>query len=245
MRSRGRSTSARASAIRCCSPSDVSFGYLVRSVGQPERPDQVVDQGTALSEHAGHPGGILHVLLRGELLHQTETLRHHRDVRPTRRRRPPACRRSPSSGDSQPAATFNRVVLPDPERPTRPTTSPARAARLTLGARARPRRPSPYVLSTSDQPHDRLLVEPPGRAVGIRPPQLRRRRDVRRMCRIVRRPRGRDRVPARTVRRPPPSPPGRASPTGTSLLQRRAPAPGPAPLRSTRHRAPRWARPRR
>ena len=33
----------------------------------------------------------------------------------------------PLSGDSQPAATFNRVVLPDPERPTSPTTSPARA----------------------------------------------------------------------------------------------------------------------
>ncbi len=38
------------------------------------------------------------------------------------------------------------------------------------------------------QPHDGLVVEPPDRAVRIRPPQLRCRRDVRRMRRIMGRP---------------------------------------------------------
>ena len=40
-------------------------------------------------------------------------------------------RTSPDVGRSHPAITFSRVVLPEPDRPTRPTSSPGLASKLT------------------------------------------------------------------------------------------------------------------
>ena len=117
----------------------------------------------------------------------------------------------PVSGDSQPAASSTASSSRSPNGPSARRPHPRAPSRLTLPEHVHGLVALAVRLVDVQQPHDRLVVEPPGRAVGVRPPQLRRRRDMRWMRRIVGRPRTRP-FPARTVRRPPPSPPGRASP---------------------------------
>ncbi len=187
MRSRGRRTSARASAIRCCSPSDVSFGYLDLSSVNPSAPIRSSTTERCSASTTGHPSRILHVLLCGELLHQTETLRHHRDVGPIRRPLPrrvhrPRVRRLPAGGDVQQRGLSGPRAADQADDLT--------GARFEAHSSERMHGLVALAVRLVDvhQPHDGLVVEPPDRAVGIRPPQLRCRRDVRRMRRVMGRP---------------------------------------------------------
>ena len=93
---------------------------------------QLVDAVAQLIEATGQSCRVLDVLPDGELIEQPELLRHDGQLVPPWTA-PARSERSivPLSGRSHPAITFSKVVLPEPERPTRPTSSPARSVSST------------------------------------------------------------------------------------------------------------------
>ena len=135
----GRSTSARASAVRCCWPIEVSSGAGRRA---RSRPNASRSRSTAGLRPSSRPSSLAGYSTFSRTLSSGSrpnrcgrklSSPHGRVGRiPSARRRRPI---SPPSGRCQPPRVVSSVDLPEPDRPSRTAISPRRSSRSRCGGR--------------------------------------------------------------------------------------------------------------
>src|SRR5579883_1599733 len=128
----GCSTSARATATRCCSPPDSWWGYLRPAPGRPTSArasrtrDSISPRGRrrTLSPKAMLPSTVMW----GQRLYLWNTMAVGRRSGGSARTLWSSIRMSPASGDVNPPIILRVVVLPHPDGPRRHISSPSRTS---------------------------------------------------------------------------------------------------------------------